>query len=392
MAITPLTPEQLAVLAKVNKDTKGDTSTKLLRLPNPQEPQPLSELWTLRTLADAYQPRPPLQYAVEGLFAFPSLNIVYGAPGAFKSMLLADAALSIAAGVPWLQPLPASSPGVPAQRARAVQQTPVLWIDVDNGQRRTDERFDALGRARNLSPDTPLHYVSMPNPPVILSSPEFTTEVAAFVEQLETRVVVFDNLGLISGAAEENSADMAGVMANLRRIAEQAQAAVIVVHHQRKSSAVNKRKGDTLRGHSSIEASLDLALLVERDPSTNDIRLIATKVRGPDVATFGARFVYTWQEGTKELTSARFFGIQVEDKAEQQTRVLRNAICHALHKLGKASQTTLIDQAKEEASQVLGKDVSKRAIRELILNMTSSSGELIVEKGEYNATLYCLAE
>ena len=38
----------------------------------------LLEKWILRTLADAYEPRPPLEYIIDGIFMVPSLNIVLG--------------------------------------------------------------------------------------------------------------------------------------------------------------------------------------------------------------------------------------------------------------------------------------------------------------------------
>ena len=101
--------------------------------------------WQARTLADAYTQRPPVEYAVTGLFALPSLNIIYGAPGSLKSFLAADMAVSIAAGLPWLP----EAPWQPGAVAIPTRQAPVMWLDFDNGRNRTDDRFEALeiGRA-----------------------------------------------------------------------------------------------------------------------------------------------------------------------------------------------------------------------------------------------------
>ena len=98
--------------------------------------------WQPRTLVDAYQSKPPIQYVVDGLFEIPSLNVIYGAPGCLKSFLLADIVGCVVGSQGWLPPLPGST-----GKAYNVTQSPVVWLDFDNGKRRTDDRFAAIGRA-----------------------------------------------------------------------------------------------------------------------------------------------------------------------------------------------------------------------------------------------------
>lgn len=50
-----------------------------------EERGPLVEQWQRYTLADAYKPRPPRRYLVDGLLPVPSLSIVFGGPGSLKS-------------------------------------------------------------------------------------------------------------------------------------------------------------------------------------------------------------------------------------------------------------------------------------------------------------------
>ena len=95
----------------------------------------IGDTWQLRTLKDARATRPPLQYIVPGI-SVGSLSIVYGAPGTLKSMLLADLCVCVAMGAPWLSPLPGESGS-----GLSTLQVPVMWLDFDNGRRRTDERF-----------------------------------------------------------------------------------------------------------------------------------------------------------------------------------------------------------------------------------------------------------
>ena len=265
--------------------------------------------WKIYTLADAYEPRSPLQYVVEGLFSLPSLSVVYGAPGTLKSMVLVDMCACVAAGLPWLPP----REGTGDATAIKTLKSPILWCDFDNGKRRTDERIDAIGKAYGVPKETPLHYVSMPSPWLDMSSKEAADEMIDRVLTLGAKLVVIDNLGVVSGSADENSAQMSQVMAHCRRLPEETGSAVILIHHQRKSNGNNARAGETLRGHSSIEAALDLVLLVEREERSNEVKMKSTKVRGNDVPPFGATFAFKHKPDTDELAEARFYGVAVED-------------------------------------------------------------------------------
>ena len=257
-------------------------------------------------------------------------------------MLLADLAVCIAAGLPWLPLLGSTEGGL------ATIRFPVLWIDLDNGTCRSDERFDALGHARDLSPDIPLFYVSMPAPWLDASSETLMHQVAELVQHLEVRVVFIDNLGSITGGVSEIDAAMAKVMANLRRLCEETEAAVIVVHHQRKSNGTGTRKGD-LRGHSSIEASLDLALHVDRKEGSDTVTVTPTKMRGATFAPLAAQFAYDHHAGTKEL-EARFFSTVIDNSGSDDG--IDKALLEVVREQGELNKTALRDAAKTRLSDV----------------------------------------
>lgn len=262
------------------------------------EPDP----WKIFGLRDAAQPRPPLVWLVDGILPTNSLSIWYGAPGTLKSMILADLAVCVAGGKRWL----AERDG---RRGYAVTAGPVLWCDFDNGQRRTHERFNALAVGHKIKPTAPLHYVSMPEPHLDVGDTASAALMAERIVRLNAQLVVIDNLGVIIGNADENSAAMQGPMQGLRWLVEATGTAIVVLHHQRKSSSApgvtNGRDGDNLRGHGSIEAKLDYAVVVKRDDDA--LTLVGTKVRGPGLSKLGATFAYENDEA-HELTSACFFG------------------------------------------------------------------------------------
>jgi hypothetical protein len=345
----------------------------------PDKPaQEQSAQWKIKTLADAYAERPPLQFLIEGLFTLPSLSIVYGNSGSLKSMLLADMAACVAAGIPWLTPTKGSD-----DLSREVTQVPVLWCDFDNGSRRTDERFDAIGTAYQLRPDVPFYYVSMPSPWLDISKNESVMSFYDTCTALGARFIIIDNLGVTIGGADENSSDMATVMGNARWLAEQMGAAIIFVHHQRKASGVAGHSGDDLRGHSSIKAALDLALLVEREDRAKSVTIKSTKTRDVDVAPFGAMFEYQHKPETTEMAWARFFCEQVDDS--NSDNAIERTVCEVLEGNPNQNQAKLAALVKG-----LLETPGKNRIWSVINRMVNE-GKLTATTGDKNAKIYNLA-
>jgi hypothetical protein len=267
--------------------------------------------WIIETIEDAYKERPPVRYAVNGLIEIPSVNILYGPPSALKSMLLLDLTMNVVKGDSWLK----NEDGIPA---KLTEKNAVLWVDFDNGKRRTRDRVKATGKHYGRARDDLFFYVSMP--PGGLDMGEITSagELEDAIKDClpSGGVVVIDNLGCVIGKADENSHSMANILASFRTFAERYSVAFVIIHHQRKGNGMPGRAGDSLRGHSSIEAALDLALLVERDEGSNRVSIKATKVRGFEVTPFSAHFRYLGDAA--ELREAWFTGVD-SDGIERRT-------------------------------------------------------------------------
>lgn len=299
--------------------------------------------WVPFTLIDAYKDRPPIEYVAEGLFALPSLNILYGSPGCLKSFIMADFALCAAAGIDFLPPAPWQNRSI-GIKTMAVK---TIWLDFDMGSLRTHERIAALARARSLPGDTPFYYYSMPSPWLDASKKESIGMLTLRAQGMEVKLIIIDNLGTITAGIDENSSAMIAVMSLLRQLSEDTGAAIILVHHQRKGNGITGRAGDSLRGHSSIEAAIDLALQVDRDEDILTIK--STKTRGLDVLPFSAAFTFELKDNG-DLNTARFYGLEIEDKSSNAAIIreittaltgqamnkteLKNAVKRALAEVG----------------------------------------------------------
>jgi len=327
--------------------------------------------WKLRSLVHAYQKREPTRYVVDKFLAEGSLNILYGPPAAMKSMLLADLCACVVGGMCWL-------PGsMPDGAGIATTGAPAFWIDMDNGTRRTDERIDAVARAHDLPEDAPFHYVSMPHPPFNVADLNILIYLKQLIRDLGAKVTVIDNLGLITGEIEENSAAMAMVMGYLRQIAEDTKTALVVIHHQRKGGANGGRAGDALRGHSSIEAAVDLALHVIREVGQDEITIRSTKTRGVNVPTVGALFNFRHVPGTNDLERAWFSG----KTPKRGDSAIRETILEVVDYNGAIAKTRLAQSVMD----AMGQDAPGiNKIRSWIDDMLAKGqGICEVQKGKY---------
>lgn len=333
------------------------------------EEEPAVPQWEIRTLSNAYQEREPTEYIVDKYFATYTLNVVYGSPGSMKSMILADLCGHVVNGSKWL---PYGSKGIDCALH------PVLWVDMDNGARRTDGRFDAIGKAAGLPENAPLYYVSMPNPSLIAHDINSMVVLRDHIMQLGVKLVIVDNLGLITGDVEENSAGMAQIMGNLRTLAERTGAAIILIHHQRKGGAAGGRAGDALRGHSSIEAAIDLAIHITREANSDQITLRSTKTRDVPARPVSAMFNYTHKPETNDLETAWFSGVESRSGANAIHDEIIDVVDYYADGIGKTKLAELVrDNLGEEAPGI-------NKIRAEIDHMLAVSKELVEEKtGNY---------
>lgn len=278
----------------------------------------LAKRWQLIPASELMQPSKAPVYLLDRMIRKPSLICFYGPPGNLKTMLAYDLAVCVAGGIPWLPHLE-SEPGTGG--AYSVNSGAVLILDLDNGRNRLQERIGALARGRGLTGTIPLHAISLPNPPLDLSKRIDTDTLIEQTLALNVGLLIIDNLGTASGGVDENSGEMIKVMANLRYVAEATGAAVIIIHHTRKGLNNGGREGDRLRGHSSIEAALDLALLIERED--DDITVKSTKTRDNPVMPFIARWSF---EGNAwgALEWARLW--HIEDVQTKQAEYKRLAL------------------------------------------------------------------
>lgn len=306
-----------------------------------------------KTLRDAMTPRKRQGDVIAGLLAERSLTIPFGPPGGHKTNLVMDWAMAVASNGRTMPSLPNHGD----DRGRTVRHGAVLWVDVDSGEDVLAERLAAFKRGHNAADDAPFYWLTFPTPPLMAS--KGMPALTAYAKSIGAVMVVFDNLLRMAGVKDENSSEMDAAMLNLRKFAEDTGAAVVVIHHQRKPSnggkADNSRAGASLRGHSSIEAAIDTALLIEREEDTDNVMVRCTKARRRPVASFGAQF--TFESGDdSNLHSARFYQVEMLTPAQKKQDELKATILGLL--AGEELNTRALYDASPGGKQATGAAVA----------------------------------
>lgn len=206
---------------------------------------------------------PPIRWIVPGYVA-EGLGILAGRQKLGKTWLALDWAIAVASG------------GA-AMGLLGCDQGDVLYIDLENGQRRIQARINTLFPDERRRPD--------------LSRLEWVNEAPAlnkgFLDALEDwrlsvdnpRLVIVDVLQRVKPAGNPNQNSYESdysALAGLQRWATDRRVAVVALHHTRKGGADDPL--EALSGSNGLSACADTTLVLDRDQ--NGITLY---VRGRDV-------------------------------------------------------------------------------------------------------------
>lgn len=306
--------------------------------------------YVIKSYADALIPKPRIGYLVDRVLQAGSISIWYGYPGSLKSNLVLDMAMAIATGKPWLP----SMPGAPTTvLGYDVVQTPVIWIDMDNGEDVIEERIKAFGTVYGADGGTSFFY--MPYPNIRAISSKSMLDLTDFIAQtgLVRPFIVLDTLLRAAKVKDENSSEMDTVMYNIHKMAEDLKATLAMVSH---SNKVNSgRAGNALRGHSSIEGGVDYVFRVKREGNADTVDIENEKARRKPIEPFSARWTYDADPISDELTQARFYRTDGTRMSKQQTTI--NALMAQIRDLliteGKMNKSELYNRVKGNKAKFL---------------------------------------
>lgn len=312
--------------------------------------------------ANALIPKPRVGYLVDKILPAGSLSVWYGYPGSLKSNLVMDMAMAVATGSNFLPAMPNSGNNF---NGYATVKSPVLWIDLDNGDDVVEERLRAFGSVYKAGNDTELWYMPFPN--VRASSYSSMNDFYSFIDGLpiKPQFIIVDTLLRMAKVKDENSSEMDTVMYHIRKLAEDLKATLALISHANKAN--QGRAGNALRGHSSIEGGVDFVFRVKRDGNSDIIDVENEKARRKPIDPFSARWTYDVDPISDELISARFYQDFNQKVSKQQ---------QAMTALVLSIRQVLLDNGKLNKSQIYAHIRGSRPAFEAAIQQAVTDGHI----------------
>ncbi len=237
---------------------------------------------------------------VEGFLDTERLTMLFGKPGHFKSFLAMDAAVAVASGRRWLSSTPTDG--------LMTLQSPVVFIQQDQGAKDTADRFHALFNAYDVPPTIPLYVYAFPRPALdLIRNYDYLAEA---VHRHEAKFVIVDNLFNAAGVRDENSSEIGLAIMHLAELRDQTGAAILLIHHPTKGTGWS-------RGHGVILQNVDQSLKLIRDE--DHVRFETEKERGAGITDrLVARFDHDYYDDSRTMRSARFVRSSADAMEERE--------------------------------------------------------------------------
>lgn len=213
-------------------------------------------------LSDGWKPFQ--NYLIKGLVNFGMVGFVAGAKNAGKSPLLLDLAAHVAKGEPWL--------GHRVKRAYVLYVATEGWTGI--GNRLAAVRKVYFPDSEEVAIDYLAASIDLRTSPKSARAIAATARERAKVFGLEPGLIIIDTFShTLAGGDDSNQAEVKPAIANLKLIAAETGAAVLVAHHPTKNGSSG------VRGSSTIEDDTDLTIRVEQAASGGKRRVTTPRVK-----------------------------------------------------------------------------------------------------------------
>jgi hypothetical protein len=248
--------------------------------------------------------RPPRRHLFAPVWPGGDYGVLSAEDKAGKSLAMGDAAVSCAAGLPWLGEFPCHSPG------------PVLWFAGEGGDAKTARRVVAIAEHKGLTKGQAARLpIRLCFRAPHLSDGGHLSVIAAEVEETRPSLIIVDPLYLAARGA--NGADlyaMGALLEGIQQVAQAAGASLIVAHHWRKGGEGNGHDRSSGVGPGAWGRFLISVGVLSRDDNADTGLSVATlgwKFRGDELPDTDMTFVRrVWADDTADLNSRLHYAFE----------------------------------------------------------------------------------
>jgi RecA-family ATPase len=226
--------------------------------------------YALRNDSYATQPQPPIDYLISDLITNSSLNVFYGEAGSKKTYSALSMAVAVANGRDWL--------------GFKTRKSPVLIIDEESGEKRLSRRLNETMKGADCESTGQLYFISLAG--FKLDKKEDVRTIESEINKIGAKLIIFDALADIMDGDENSKKDVQPVMNNLRKMADNTDSSIVLIHHA--------NKGGGYRGSTAIKASSDLMVQVTSDLDDSVINFKTEKNRDGSYISWSAEA--TWED------------------------------------------------------------------------------------------------
>jgi predicted ATP-dependent serine protease len=234
--------------------------------------------YTIKSDKDAIEPQPPIDYIIPNLISNSSLNVFYGEGGSKKTYSALSMAVAVANGKDWLN--------------FHTKKCPVLIIDEESGDKRLSRRLNETMKGANCDASGQIFYICLEG--IKLDKKDNIESVESAIIDTKAKLVIIDALADVMDGDENSKKDVQPIMNSLRKIADNTDSAILLIHHSNKSGGY--------RGSTVIKASSDLMIQVSSEPDESIINYKTEKNRDGNHLNWSANA--TWEDDMFHLESA----------------------------------------------------------------------------------------
>lgn len=301
---------------------------------------------------------PPQEWIVDKIIPEDAVVLISAQPASFKTWLMLEISRDVAEGKSLLNQFPA-------------EQSPVLILDEESGERQLNSHFKILGVDSGL----PIYYSSL-NGKILDEG--YANGIIDFCNENAVKLVIFDSLTRFHNSDENDSSAMSKVMSYFTQL-KKAGITSLIIHHTRKPNTKNpfslRNTATDIRGSSDILAACDVHIGVFRKDNT--ITVVQTKNRfNEELMPFTASFCKV-DDQHSEWKFGKFGKTNEAQKAELEEQIYQ--IIEANQGI---NQKQIVALAKEKDSAYSDSNVRS------FINSLVEKEQLVKNKGPRTELLY----